>query len=458
MICLAVAVSGFTQKAFSQQKITVDKIIANVGNSTILYSEVEEVARQLVAQRRQEGYTTDRDPFFEALENLLQVKLMYNQAIVDSIKINTGGIDNNVDTRVREMIAQAGSTSALEATYRMPIFDIKDNLRTKFEEQAYASSMTNEIIGKVKITPGEVETYYNAMNKDSIMMVPDQYVYAQITKYPPSLAEAKQRVRESLLNLRERIIGGSSFEALAASYSMDEGTSKRGGDLGTMPLDTYVPTFAKALEKLKPGQISEIVETDFGFHIIKMVAKVGNDYHAKHILLRPSFTNEELGQAGRFLDSIAKQIRAGEITFEEAARKFSDDRYSKINGGLVTNNEILETNPNYFNADYTTFRFFKEQIPSDWRAISTLKVGEISESFMTQDLRGNELSKIVKLIELIPTHKANLNEDYLIIEKGALQEKQFKHMEKWMESKIGSMYIWIDPALRDGLENKIWLK
>lgn len=459
MICLTLTVSGFAQKAFSQQKITVDKIIATVGNSTILYSEVTEAAAQLAAQRRQEGYTSDRDPFFEAFENLLQIKLLYNQAKVDSIKINTGNIETAVDTRIRAMVEQTGSTAALEAMYHMPVFAIKDELRRQYEEQAYASEMSQNVMGKIRITPGEVEAFYNATNKDSISIVPDQYVYAQITKFPPSLTEAKQRVRESLLNLRERIINGTSFEALAASYSMDESTSKRGGDLGFATLDTYVTPFSNALEKLKPGQISGVVETDYGFHLIKLVEKKGKEYHARQILMRPSFTNEELGAAGRFLDSLAMQIRAGAITFEDAAMKYSDDRYSKLNGGLVTNSEMLEYNPNYYSADYTSFKFYKEQFnPNDWRIISKLRVGEISESFMSQDMRGNQLSKIVKLLELIPTHKANLNEDYLIIENAALQEKQYKQMQKWLDGKIGSMYIWIDPAFRDGLLNKNWLK
>lgn len=458
MICMALMVAGLSQKTYSQQKITVDRVIANVGNSTILYSEVSDAAAQLAAQRLQEGYSSDRDPFFEAFENLLQIKLLYNQAKVDSIKLK-GNIETNVDTRIRAMVEQVGSTAALETKYHMPIYVIKDELRRQYEEQSYASEMSQSVMGKIKITPGEVETFYKSTNKDSILTVPDQYVFAQITKFPPSLTEAKQRVRESLLNLRERIINGTSFEALAASYSMDESTSKRGGDLGFATLDTYVKPFADALEKLKPGQISSVVETEYGFHIIKLVEKVGKEYHAKHILMRPSFTNEELGAAGRFLDSLATQIRAGAITFEEAAKTYSDDRYSKLNGGVVTNNEMLEANPNYYSADYASFKFYKEQIaPNEWRILSKLNIGEISESFISQDMRGNQLSKIVKLVELIPAHKANLNEDYLIIENAALQEKRYAQMQKWMDGKIESMYIWIDPAFRDGLLNKNWLK
>ncbi len=440
------------------QGVIVDQIVAVVGSSAVLYSDVEQYSGQIVAERRERGYTLDRDPMNEALEGLMLRKLLYHQSLIDSVQVNTNNLDQPIDEQVQEMIRQRGSVQAVEAFYRKPIFDLKEDLRQRYTEMQHAQAMQGEIMNKVTITPGEVDKFFRSLSKDSLPMVPEQYVYAQITKFPPSIKEAKQRVRERLIEMRERIMNGTSFSLLARMYSVD-GSAARGGEMDPSPKEAYVAPFADALAKLKPGQVSEVVETEFGFHLIELIGKDGNLYHCRHILLRPVYTSDELKKTTTTLDSLVVLIREDKLTFEEAALKNSDDKFSRQNGGLVSNHDMLEMY-NAMDAKLTSTRFPKEELPvSDYRVISTLKVGEISNAFMSEDMKGNELGKTIKLLQIVPSHPASINEDYLALENMALEDKKEKEFNKWLTRKIEAMYVRIDPAFRNGeFENKAWVK
>lgn len=453
------AAGAFAQK----QEVMLDKVVAVVGGSSILYSDVAEASRMLVAERRQQGYTSDRDPMNEALEMLLTQKLLYNQALIDSVKINAGDIVSRVEEVLQNMIENEGSIAKLEARQHMAIFNIRENMRQRYEEQSYANGMQSEVIGKVKIIPGEVERYYKSIDKDSLPTIPEQYVYAQITRFPKSIKAAKQRARERLLDMRERIITGQArFENLARMYSQD-GTALRGGEMEPTPLSGLDPAFAAGLENLKPNQISEVVESQFGFHIIQLIDKRGNLFHFRHILVRPSYTADELGETINFLDSLNRVIRKDSITFEKAALKYSDDAASKMNGGVVSNHDLLERTYN-FDAKMTVTKFLKEDFGhfkslDDYNNLMKLKVGEVSDAFLTEDMLGNQLGKIVKLIEILPTHRASLNEDYIRLEEMALTAKQERVFREWLSKKIDGMYVFIDPEFRNGeFENKAWVK
>ena len=465
MVLLAVSVSAVLGAAAQKREVMLDKVVAVVGGSAILHSQVEEAAREMVAQRRAQGYTSDRDPFNEALEGLMTRKLLYNQAQIDSVDVNTGEIVSRVEEQVQQMIDMAGSIRELETQHHMAIFNIREILRQTAEEQAYANAMQGEVVNKVKVIPGEVERFYKTIDKDSLPMIAEQYVYAQITKYPKSMVEAKQRTRERLLDMRERIITGQArFENLARMYSVD-GSAMRGGELDPTPLAGFDKAFGDALGELKPGQISEVVESQFGFHIIQMIEKRGNLYRARHILLRPVYTSDELGASLQTLDSLAAAIRSDSITFEKAALRHSDDASSKMNGGIVSNHDILERY-NAYDARLTQTKFLKEDFGKmgyksidDYNAISRLEVGGVSDAYLTEDMLGNQLAKIVKLVEVIPTHKASLNEDYLSLEEMALNAKQERVFRDWLSKRIDAMYVYIAPEYRDGaFENKHWVK
>ena len=439
----------------AQERYTVDKVAAVVGNSAILYSELCEAADYLEQEQRAQGYTPDKDPMIQSLEFLLTQKVLYNQALIDSVQISMESVMARTDQYMSMMEEQAGSVAALEEQLGQPSFAIRQRMKERFEEQEYARAMRQEIDGKVTVTPGEVERFYRQHDKDEFPIVPQQYVYAQIVRFPTSSTAAKQRVREQLLDMRERIINGTRFDLLARMYSIDA-TAMRGGDLGWMPLQAWVQPFADAVEKLQPGQISEVVETEFGFHIIELLEKKGDKYHARHIVLRPVYTPDELAADGRFLDSLAQQIRDGKITFEEAALQYSDDKYSRQNGGVVTNSEQLEQQGT---GELPKNKFMREELQNDYPALSQLKVGEISPSFQSYDGYGNVLNKIVKLIAIIPAHTANLNEDYTEIESLALQAKREEEFQKWLNSKIDGLYVRIEPEFRDAdFDNKNWVK
>lgn len=463
MAVMAVSASGLLMA--QKRQVMLDKVVAVVGGSAILYSDVENYASLLVEQRRAQGYTSDRDPMNEALEALMKQKLLYSQALIDSVEM-MGDVPSYVEQQIQAMIAEAGSIAALEARQHMPIYAFRDILTQRITEQEYANSMQNTVINDVTVTPGEVERYFKSLKEEELPLVPKQYMYAQIVRYPASKDVAKQRARERLLEMRERIITGkSSMPVLARLYSADPGSAMRGGELSYGPLSQWQPSFAEAAGELKPGQLSEIVETEFGLHIIELMEEPKNgNYRLRHILVKPTYTADELLEPTRMLDSIADLIRADSITFEDAAREFSEDPLTKMNGGLVSNHDLLSSNPSYSNVKFTATKFREEDFGEgrslkDYVAISHMEVGEVSNAYAAEDLNGNELSKIVKLLDVIPSHPASLNEDYLTIEEMALENKKAKVFEAWLKDKIDGLYVYIDPEFRNGeFEFKNWVK
>lgn len=461
-LLLAVLVAGVCGVR-AQQQVMLDRVVAVVGGSSILYSEVADYARQLTAQRRSEGYTSDRDPMNEALEGLMTQKLLYNQALIDSVQVNLSDIASSVEEQVALMAEEAGGIAQLESREHMAVFNLREMMRQRYEEQAYARSMQHEVVSKVKIIPGEVERYYRKTDKDSLPIIPEQYVYAQITRFPKSMVQAKQRAKERLLEMRERVIkGDAKFETLARMYSED-GTALRGGEMPQpVTLNEIDASVGAALEKLKPGQISEVVESAFGFHILQLIEKRGALYRFRHIILHPAYTDQEKAEAMNTLDSLVRLVRQDSITFDKAALEYSDDPHSKMNGGLVSNHDVLE----HYAADVklTQTAFIKEDFGrynklDDYNALRYLKPGQISPAFLTHDMGGNEMAKVVKLLRIIPTHRASLNEDYLRLEELALQAKQEKVFDAWLSKKIDAMYVFIAPEFRHGeFRNKRWVK
>ncbi len=461
---IAVTMSAGVLTAQKRQ-VLLDRVVAVVGGSAILYSEVEDNAAALVQQRREQGYTSDRDPMNESLEMLMRQKLLYSQALIDSIDVYSD-INSYVEEQLQSMITEAGSIAELEAREHMPVFNFRELLRQQVVEQEYARTMQQEVVSDVKVSPGEVEQYFNSLKEEELPLVPEQYVYAQIVRYPSSQEDAKRRTRERLMEMRERIISGKSTMAvLARTYSVDPGTAMRGGEMPAGPLEELVAPYADALEKLKPGQVSEVVETDYGFHIIELLEEPKNGlYHSRHILLRPTYTAEELNQPISFLDSLANLIRQDSITFEAAALEHSEDKLTKMNGGLVTNHDLLMSSPSYANVKYSATKFRREDFGDgkslqDYSNIIRMKVGDVSPAYMAQDLRQNQQAKIIKLLEIIPTHTASLEEDYATIEEMALSQKQQKIFDEWMREKIDGLYVYIAPDFREGeFEYPNWVK
>ncbi|MBR5282350.1 MAG: peptidylprolyl isomerase [Alistipes sp.] len=460
VVALAASAVAFADK----RQVVLDRVVAVVGGSSILYSEVSQMAQQLVEQRRAQGYTSDRDPMNEGLEELMKQKLLYNQALIDSVVVGAdGNIEAQVESMLQEMIAEAGSVKDLETREHMPLFNYRDILRQQVKEQYYAQEMRMDIVKNVVVTPGEVERYYNQLKEEDKPLVPEQFVYAHIVRFPASQEEAKRRTRERLLDMRERIISGrSSMAVLARTYSQDPGSAMKGGEYPPGPLSNLTAPFAEALAKLKPGQISEVVESMYGFHIIELIDEPKNGmYHYRHILLKPVYTVEEENEPLKFLDSLSTVIKADSITFEAAAMEFSQDDLTKMNGGLVTNHDLLiRFNAN--NVKYTATKFRREDFSDkqqDYMNLIRMKEGDVSSAFVTTDINGNVISKIVKMLRIIPTHSASMEEDYVTIEEMALTEKKNGVFDKWMREKIDGLYVHIDPDFREGeFEYDNWVK
>lgn len=458
---LLVCALGSSSRMVAQEKFTADKVVAVVGNSVVLYSDVVAMQDMLVAQQKESGYTSERDPRCEGLEKLIIQKALYNQSQIDSLKIATDRINDIVQKSLDDEILKRGSLVALELFYHKPVFDIREDLRSRYEEASYANEMENTVKSKVTITPGEVERYYKKQHKDSIPIIPEQYIYAQIVRYPSATDNAKMRAQEHLLELRERILKGEKFDMLARVYSEDPTSAVRGGDLGLMTPEMLVEPFSNAMVQLKPGQVSGVVETDYGYHLIQLIEKTGTQYHVRHILLKPQYTQKDMEEPYKLLDSVRNEIIAGTLTFEKAVESYSQDRYSKNNGGIVSNLDQLE----FYNrgmvdpADAST-KFYKEYLTKeDNDALSTLSIGEVSRPYPAQDMRDNPLCKIIVMKKVLPSHPADLKEDYKQIEKLALAQKQQKIFEEWLKTKIDGMYIRIDPEFQHcEFENKALLK
>ncbi len=458
----SVAVCGAEQP----RRVVLDKVIAVVGGSSILASDLDASVALLEQQRRKEGYTSDRSSRSEALEQLLIQKVLYTQGVLDSVEINEVSLAANVESRISAMRDQVGGLRELESTYNMEVFNIREMLKRNMREQFIAEQMRNRVVSEVTVIPGEIDRFYRNQNPDSLPMVGEQYRYAQITRFPSSIDDAKRRVKERLLDMRQKIINGESkFNFLAQMYSLDPGSAYRGGEMEPQPASAFVGAFADALELLQPGQVSEVVETEYGYHIIELIDKKGELYHCRHILLRPEYTTEELMEPINFLDSLVDMIRKDSIRFEYAAKEFSDDKSSKMNGGIVSNHDLLERY-NAFDAKLTVTKFLKEDFGTrgyksldDFNALMRLKEGEISSAFATQDMVGNQLGKVVKLVKIYPAHIATIEEDYLRLEQMALDDKTDKELDRWLAKTIARTYVFIDPEYRDlDFDFKGWIK
>jgi len=296
--------------SFAQQKGAIDYVVAIVGKDIILASDIEQ---RLLMMKQSGEMPTSGDPKCIILEQMLTEKLLLNQARLDSLKINSMGVEGALEDRLDRMVATLGSMKAVEEMYKKTSFQIKQELRETIKDQYLANQMQGTINEKVTITPSDVQKYFSARPKDSLPLLPDQYVFRQIVLYPPASGDAKLEARQKLLSIRERVLKGEKFANLAILYSQDIESAKRGGELGLASAKNYVKPFADACSNLKEGQVSNIVETEYGFHIIQMVERRGDLFNARHILIKPEFSAEDHLKVKNKLDSIARLIRQDSI-------------------------------------------------------------------------------------------------------------------------------------------------
>lgn len=422
----------------------VDRVVAVVGNSVILQSDI---ANQYLNMRMQGQINGDkRSVECGILESQLYQKLMLAEAQFDSLKVDNAQVEGEVSSRLASIINQFGSQERMEKYYGKTAEQIKKELHSLIKDQLLSQQVQQKIIGKVTVTPSEIANFYNQMPKDSIPLIKAEYVVRQIVLEPPISVEEKLRVKKQLLELRKRILNGESFSTMAILYSEDPGSAKKGGELGFFGRGQLYPEFEKAAFKLKPGQISDVVETKAGYHLIQMIARKGDYINVRHILLIPKVSPEKLFQAKKKLDSIVQLIRSDSITFDKAVKEFSQGP-NKNNGGYLINPQTGGV------------EFEGEQLPpSVSYIISNLKPGEISNPvpFTTDDKK--QAYRILYLEKKIPAHRANLKLDYDKIESWALADKQQKAINKWINEKAALTYIKIIPAYQTCHFKNKWLK
>ncbi|NJM14437.1 MAG: peptidylprolyl isomerase [Bacteroidales bacterium] len=316
----------------SQQE-PVDQVIGIVGNDIVKASNIEQQYLQFKAQRIESQYG---DLKCEILEDLLIQKLFIHQARVDSIEVSEAEVEMQLDRRVDIFASQIGSKEELEAYFNKTILEIKDDFRDAIRDQLLTEKMQQEVLGEINITPTEVKQFYKNTSKDSLPLIEGQFEYRQIAVYPPHSENETYRVREQLLNLRERIINGENFATLAVLYS--EGPSaSQGGELGYMTRGQLDPAYASAAFTLQKGGVSRIVESDFGYHLIQLIDKKDNAINTRHIILKPKISEDAALKATERLDSIRNLLLVDSIAFKTAAILYSEDKKSKISGGLAIN-------------------------------------------------------------------------------------------------------------------------
>ena len=419
----------------------IDKTVAVIGGETILLSDVEAE----VQQRRAGGITSDRDMRCEVLEAMMESKIFLMQARVDSLTVATDMVESNLNQRIDWFRTQMGGDEELEKYFGKPIYKLRQEWRNALEEQSLTEQERMQVAQKIAdVTPYDVKQYMESTAPEDLPVVPVKYQLSQICMYPDR-ASAAMAVKDKLLSLRERIMNGEKFSTLARIYSEDPGSARRGGELGMASKSIFWPAFSDAAMALRPGTISQIVETPDGFHIIEVIEKRGDMFNARHILLRPQYTAEDREKAFGRLDSLKTKIQEGEIKFELAARFFSEDPATRTNGGQMAD---PATGSAYFEIDQLK--------PADYAAIKDLKPGEISEPVESQDNEGylqgrsgNLVYKIIRVDKIIPAHTATFENDYTQILEKVEMDKQQQAIEEFLSGKIRDTYIVIDPLFKE---------
>lgn len=425
------AALGFAASAQKYQ--VVDKIVAVVGNEMISLSSLEDQVQMLTAQ----GMLNTRNARCEVLEQILESKLFLMQARLDSLSVNEDMVEAALSQHVDGIRRTFGSDEKVEEYFRKPLYKLRQNWRQQVTEQNLTQQEQSQIAGRIpEVTPGDVKHYIDTVDKADLPVVPVKYQLSQICIYPDREA-ANFAVREKLLELRERVMNGEKFTTLARIYSEDPGTALRGGELGMAPKSMYWPVFSDAAMSLKPGNISQIVETPDGFHIIEVIDKKGDMFNARHILMKPKYTDEDREKAFKTLDSLRTEIQAKAVSFELAAAFYSQDLATRTNGGQMAD---PSTGSSYFEIDQLK--------PEDYRAIKDLKEGEISEPVQSLDnegRNGNTVYKVIKVDKILPAHTASFTDDYTQLQEKVQQDLRIKELDKFIDEHIKTTHIILDP-------------
>ncbi len=415
----------------------VNKTVALVGNEVVTIADIENEVRVAGAQ----GMASDRTLRCNILENLMTNYLFLSQARIDSLEVNATNVEMNLSNRIDQVRTSLGGDAEVEKYFGKPLYKLRQEWFQQFQDQTLIQQEQAQIAGKVpEMTPLDVRNYIDTVDHEDLPIVPVKYQLSQICIYPDREA-ANAAVKERLLSLRERIINGENFATLARLYSEDPGSARRGGELGMASKSIFWPAFSDAAMSLKPGLISQIVETPDGFHLIEVLDKNGDMFNARHILMKPQYTDEDQTKAFATLDSIRTEVLNDAITFALAARFYSEDAPTRTNGGQMAD---PNTGSSYFEIDQLK--------PQDYIAIQDLKEGEISQPIASLDNEGrdgNLVYKIIRVDKILPAHTATYENDFNQLAEEVRMYKQGEALDAFVDDKIRNSHIVIDPMFKD---------
>ncbi len=431
VLSLGVSLTGFGQE---QKPISIDKIIARVDNHYILKSELQE----RVAQFKANGQKAPDN--CQILESLIISKLLLAKAEIDSVMVEDKDVDNELDGKMGYMIQRFGSEKNIIEAYGKSIENLKSELRKDVKEQKIIQKMQSTISGNVKYTPSEVRKFFYAIPKDSLPHMPSEVEIGHIVRKGTVTKEQKEKLRNQLLDLKAKVEKGEDFAMLAQIYSEDVGSAKNGGDLGFTKRGSMVAEFEGAALGLKPGEMSNIVESQYGFHLIKLIETRGAEYHARHILLRPDYNKgTDMTFATRYLDSLRVLIKKDSVSFAKAALNNSEDKMTSETGGLISD---PSTGISKLTLDVN-------MDPALYFAIDTMKVGDLSTpvAYRTED--GSSAMRILWYKSKSEPHTANLKEDYEKLAQIVLNNKRNNALEEWFKKAQGDVYISVEPEYKN---------
>lgn len=420
--------------AYAQSKV-LDEVIAVVGDEIATKSEVEVKYAAFLS----EGMKVTDNTRCEIFEDLMYSKILLNQAKVDSIEVSDSQVEGELDRRIRFYISQFGSEQAMVSYYKKSVAKIKDEMRSSLKEQLLIQGMQADITTNVKVTPEDVETYYNGIPKDSLPLINAEVEVAQIVAYAPTSEEAINYIKDKLRGYKKRILEGEKFSTIAVLYSEDTESAKVGGEIGFVGRAEVEPEFSAAAFALKEGQVSPIVKTRFGYHIIQLIERRGTKINVRHILLKPKLEQASMDKAKSKLDSIANLINNDSLSFAQAAKRFSEDEETNKSGGLIVN---PFTSSSLYSMD--------DLDPSLFFVIDKMEEGEMSIPVQIQDPRSKPGYRLILLKKRTKPHQASLKTDYQKIKSAALANNEQKELEDWIKRAIKNTYIKISPEYTKG--------
>lgn len=431
--------------AMAQEGKPIDRVIAVVGANIALQSELENQYMQMLAQ----GYTPNDRSRCEVFEQLMYQKLLLHQAQVDSVEVGEAEVEEEMNRRIQYFVSQLGSPEKLEEYYEKSILEIKDEFRTLIKNQLLSQKMEAKVSGDVKVTPSEVRAYFRSIHPDSLPDINSEVELGRIMKMPQLTKAQKDDARKNCNDIRNRVLAGESMKTMAILYSQDPGSAKKGGELGFFERGMMVPEFDAVAFKLRGDTVSEVFETEYGYHFMQLIERRGDQINVRHVLIQAKLSAEDLERARLELDSIYELISSGRMTFEKAAEKFSDDENSKQNGGLMFN---PQTNTTKFETDLLSY-IDKKLIFT----IDRMKVGELSKPVLTTSPDNKESYSLFVLKSRTEPHRANLKDDYQRIQKVAEMDKQNRQVGEWVGEKAAKTFIRIDDEFKDCDFNNRWI-